>query len=265
MDITIYLENIIEQLRALNQSLVNPSISPEIIVAVVGALVAVFSLIFNSVMDRRQKRRSIKEEKYSDFLSALILSKSGVDHSAKATETVQEMNLIGSTKVVSAIYDFTEFLVDKSNQKNEQTNLLFQEITNAINFLAQKPGNDNNIDLVKKLVASFAVWEEKKESEKAILCHMIVETVESLKAAHVTKDENDQKKVIDLVGLIVERILIVKEKNIGETNCPAKIAVNDNEQQTKLYHDLIAAMRKDLYGRKSNKDLIEKLPFTIFR
>jgi|GEM_PF-5729172 len=121
MTIKDLLTSVLEQLQLINQNLNQPSISPEIIVALIAAFVAVFTLLYNKQRERHLNQRNLKEQKYISFLSALILLKGGYGTSKELIETIQIMNLIGSSDVVQATSNFIDLMITKTTLSKDES------------------------------------------------------------------------------------------------------------------------------------------------
>lgn len=126
--ISIILNKISQQLDGISQSLAQPSFSPEIIAAIIAAAATIITLLITKHKERLIQQRNLKEEKYIAFLSALIALRAGYATNRELIETIQVMNLIGSSSVVKTTNEFIELILDKKgDSKNEE---LTEEIQN---------------------------------------------------------------------------------------------------------------------------------------
>lgn len=96
----------------------------QIVVAIIGAIVAISTLVYNKNKELTIKERNIKEEKYITFLKALISVKSGnKEELANLTNTLQVINLIGSSDVVEKTSNFVEIMTANKNIEKSQDEL----------------------------------------------------------------------------------------------------------------------------------------------
>lgn len=101
--------------------------------AIVAGIVAIFTITLNKRKDISVQVRNIKEQRYITFLSALISLKAG-DQSAKKelNETVQIINLIGSTDVVQKSNEFLQMLLRPEKLTVDEQNTRYSLLVQAM-------------------------------------------------------------------------------------------------------------------------------------
>lgn len=127
----------------------------EIAVAILGISGTVLTLVYNKQKEIKIKQRNLKEEKYIMFLKSLINIKNGAEGAKKDfIDTLQIINLIGSSDVVKKTSDFVQLMIDKSKVNKSQDELYDEMVKAMRKDLYGKKYNKNFPDKL-----SFVIFE----------------------------------------------------------------------------------------------------------